>query len=247
MKIYPEIQKIIVIFSLLFLGFKTQGQHVYTSPSLQISKITDDVYQHISFLNTESFGKVACNGMIVVNNNEALIFDTPTTNETATELIDWVGSTLNCKIKAIVPTHFHSDCIGGIETFHKRGIPSYANYRTIKYAQMKNGTVLKNGFDTLLELKVGEKETIVEFFGEGHTKDNTIVYFPAEEVVFGGCLIKELEAGKGNLEDANTHEWPMTVAKLKAKYGNTRIVIPGHGQAGGIDLFDYTIALFKDD
>jgi metallo-beta-lactamase class B len=38
-----------------------------------------------------------------------------------------------------------------------------------------------------------------KFFGEGHTKDNVVGYFPSENVMFGGCLVKELNASKGYL------------------------------------------------
>lgn len=249
MKEYLTIPKnmVAVLLVTLLIGCETESPVVYSSPTLQIIKITDRVYQHISFLSTESYGKVACNGMIVVNDGEALIFDTPTTNEAATETIDWIANTLNCKINAIVPTHFHTDCVGGIDAFHEHGIPSYANNRTVGYAKANNGTIVENGFDSQLEFKVGGKEAIAEFFGEGHTKDNIIAYFPADEVIFGGCLIKALGAEKGNLEDANIHEWPLTVEKLKEKYASTKIVIPGHGKTGGVDLFDYTIALFKEN
>jgi len=160
------------------------------------------------------------------------------------ELINWVENELHCKIKAIIPTHFHSDCLGGLEEFHKHGISSYANNETIKLTKSKNLVSPQNGFDNLLELNVGDKKITAEYFGEGHTRDNIIGYFPDEKVMFGGCLIKELGAGKGNLEDANTTAWPATVTKLKEKHPNTSLVIPGHGKSGGTDLLDYTIKLF---
>jgi metallo-beta-lactamase class B len=217
----------------------------HKSETLVIEKISAHVYQHTSFLDTQDFGRVPCNGMIVFDKNEAIVFDTPSDNRTSLELIDWVETHLNCKIKAIIPTHFHGDCLGGLEEFHGHGIPSYANNLTIKIARSNNSPIAKNGFDNLLELKVGTKKVFVEFFGEGHTKDNVIGYFPYEKIMFGGCLIKELSAGKGYLEDANINDWSLTVAKLKEKHPDTKIVIPGHGKSGGTELFDYTIKLFE--
>ena len=137
------------------------------------------------------------------------------------------------------------DYVGGLEEFHKRGIPSYANHATIKMAGINHYSVPQNAFDSLLELKVGDKQVFARYFGEGHTKDNVIGYFPEEKTVFGGCLIKESGAGKGNLEDANVGAWSATVARLKEKYPDTKFVIPGHGKAGGTELFDYTIKLFE--
>ena len=44
--------------------------------------------------------------------------------------------------------------------------------------------------------------------------------------------------------DANTDKWSETVRKIKLKYPNAKLVIPGHGKSGGTELFDYTIELF---
>ena len=237
--------KIIIIGCLIFGCHSVKPIKNYTSETLIIQKIADHAYQHISFLETESFGKVACNGMIVFDKNEVIIFNTPTDNVTSLELINWVEKELNCKIKAIIPTHFHADCLGGLAAFHERKIPSFAHQATIKIAESKHLAVPQSGFDQVLKLKVGNKQVLAEFLGEGHTKDNVIGYFPAEKIMFGGCLIKELGAGKGNLADANIQDWPLTVAKVKEKYPDTKITIPGHGKIGGPELFDYTIKLFE--
>ncbi|GLU52962.1 subclass B1 metallo-beta-lactamase [Dyadobacter frigoris] len=215
-----------------------------TSDKIIIQKVTDNVYQHITYFQSETFGKVPCNGMIVFNKNEAVVFDTPVDDSTSLILINWVRDSLHCKIVAIIPTHFHEDCLGGLAAFHKQGIRSYAANQTIKFAKAKNYQIPQNGFDNLLELKVGGKKVIAEFNGEGHTKDNIIGYFPSDKVMFGGCLIKEIDATKGNLEDANVNAWSETVTKLRGKYPDTKIVIPGHGKTGNTALLDYTIKLF---
>ncbi|MNY76298.1 Beta-lactamase type II precursor [compost metagenome] len=64
--------------------------------------------------------------------------------------------------------------------------------------------------------------------------------------MFGGCLIKEVEASKGYLGDANVKEWSQTVKKIKQRFPDAKIIIPGHGNIGGTELLDYTIKLFKD-
>jgi metallo-beta-lactamase class B len=228
-------------------AIKAEKDQSLQSETLSIQKVTDHVYQHTSYLNTENFGKVPCNGMIVFDKKEAIIFDTAPDNKTSLALITWVENHLDCKIKAIIPTHFHADCLGGLAAFHDRGIPSYAHNLTINLAKEIKVISPQNGFDGLLELKVGEKIVLARFFGEGHTPDNVVGYFPPEKVLFGGCLIKELGAGKGNLEDANIQAWPTTVARLKETYPDTKMVIPGHGKAGGTELFDFTIRLFKQN
>lgn len=216
----------------------------HQTETLVIQKITDHFYQHTSYLHTDSFGKVPYNGMIVFDYNEAIVFDTPADSEASLELIKWVQKELKCKITAIIPTHFHEDCVAGLAAFHLHGVPSYAHTATIELARLNNKTIPENKFDQQHEFKVGKQKVKAEFFGVGHTRDNVIGYFPGEKVLFGGCLIKEMGAGKGNLEDANTIAWPKTVAQLKQKYPDATIIIPGHGQAGGPELLDYTIKLF---
>jgi metallo-beta-lactamase class B len=217
----------------------------YSSENLIIRKLSEHTYQHISYLQTQSFGKVDCNGMIVVNGNEAVIFDTPADNKSSRELIDYLTKKRGFKINGIIATHFHVDCLGGLEEFHKSGFPSFANQLTIEFAKNKNFAVPQNGFKNTFALDIGDKKVYVEFFGEGHTRDNVVGYFPDDNVLFGGCLIKETGAGKGNLEDANTAAWPETVRKIKAKYPQAKVVIPGHGKLGGTELLDYTIELFE--
>jgi len=220
---------------------------VYQSENLRISKISAHVYLHTSYLQTQDFGKVPCNGMVVVDKKEAIVFDTPANKESTTELIRFFTSQMAVKIKGVVATHFHADCVAGLDEFHKHHIPSYAENRTIRNLKTANSQIdiPEHGFDKSLELQAGNEKVYAVYFGEGHTKDNVIGYFEKEKIMFGGCLIKEMGAGKGNLEDANVKAWSATVRKVKQKYPQTNIVIPGHGKTGGMELLDYTIQLFK--
>nr|WP_317046120.1 subclass B1 metallo-beta-lactamase [Aquimarina sediminis] len=215
------------------------------SEEIQITKLSKNSYIHTSYLDTESFGKVPCNGMIVIDNNEALVFDTPINDSVSATLINWIENNLKSEIKGVVATHFHDDCLGGLEEFHKRKIPSYARNETIRLAKTQNNNIPQKGFDTELNIKVGKKNVINMFHGEGHTSDNIISYFPNENILFGGCLIKSKGAKKGYLGDANTQEWSNTVSKIKETYPEVKIVIPGHGAYGGQELLEYTISLFQ--
>ncbi|PCI31477.1 MAG: subclass B1 metallo-beta-lactamase [Flavobacteriaceae bacterium] len=220
---------------------------VYQTENLIIKRLSNHVYEHISCLNTNDFGKVDCNGMLVVNENKGVLFDTPIDNKSSLELINFVTNELKCEITAIIPTHFHQDCVGGIEEFEEHNIPTYATKQTIELLKKKGQNFSKpiNEFENSLSLNIGNKKVYAEYFGEGHTKDNIIGYFPEDNAIFGGCLIKRVGASKGNLEDANTNKWSETVRKIKLKYPEAKIVIPGHGKWGGTELFDYTIELFE--
>lgn len=220
-------------------------QIVYKSEHLVITQISKNTFIHTSYLQTNDFGKVPCNGLIVRSQNETIVYDTPTDDTSTEALINWVEQELKATINAIIPTHFHKDCLGRLHVFHNRNIPSYAHARTIKLAIEHNYAIPQNSFDDSLVLQVGNHKTNATYFGAGHTSDNIVGYFPSENVMFGGCLIKELNANKGNLEDADTITWSNTVTKVKNAYPNVKIIVPGHGQFGDKQLLNYTINLFK--
>lgn len=218
---------------------------MYSSESLKVIQLSPNIYQHISYLYIEGYGNFPCNGMIYSNGKESVVFDTPIDNNSTIELLEFISNKLKSNVRTVIPTHFHVDCIGGLEEVQKRGINVLANKKTIDL--IDNGNIDKNsinGFENEISIKIGGETVIAKYFGEGHTSDNIIGYIPSENTLFGGCLIKTLGAGKGNLEDANTKEWPNTVAKLKKTYPNVEFVIPGHGEYGTSALLDYTIEMF---
>jgi metallo-beta-lactamase class B len=224
---------------------KFNAKQVYKSPDLIITQITANTFLHVSYKQTNDFGNVPCNGLVVRSGSETMVFDTPTNDKSAGELIKWIKETLKCKVNAVIPTHFHDDCLGGLNAFHAAGIPSYANAGTIALATANNLPVPQHSFTDSLRLSVGIETVTARFFGEGHTKDNVVGYFAGENVMFGGCLIKALKASRGFTGDANLDTWSGTVQKVKAAYPDVKVVVPGHGAYGDKRLLDYTIKLFE--
>jgi metallo-beta-lactamase class B len=225
----------------------TFPREVYSSDQLTVIQRAPHSWQHISHKATNDFGNVPCNGLVVRSGNEVIVFDTPTNDTASNELITWIRDSLACSVKAVVPTHFHDDCLGGLRAFHARGIASHAHAPTIALARATGAVVPQHGFSDSLTLSVGTTSVLVKFFGEGHTKDNVVGYFPPDDVLFGGCLIKEVGASKGYLADANVRAWSTTVERVRSTFPHARIVIPGHGEPGTVELLDYTIVLFRGE
>jgi metallo-beta-lactamase class B len=224
-----------------------ENSTVYQSEKLIIEKLSEHVYRHISYLDTDDYGKVACNGMLIIHKNKAVIFDTPTDNPSTTELITYIKNSLKSEIRALIPGHFHEDCVGGIQVFEEYNIPIYISEKTAKLLKKSGQPALQrtHTFNKQLSIRIGGKTVYANYFGEGHTADNIVGYFPEDQAIFGGCLVKHVGASKGYLGDANTAEWAETVRKVKSEYPKAEIVIPGHGKWGGTELFDYTIDLFE--
>lgn len=218
---------------------------VHESELLKIERLTEHSFVHISYLETEEYGKVASNGLVVVDANEALIYDTPVSNRSSQELIDWLKNEMNVTAIVVVVSHFHADALGGLETFHDNGIASFANTRTQEFAEIHKLIVPAYGISNSYEHSIGSMKVISMFMGEGHTQDNMVAYVKEDHILFGGCLVKRLGAGKGNIADANISEWPKTVEKLRQMLPNVTYVIPGHGEVGDQELLVYTEELFR--
>lgn len=245
MKTYLIPSFFLFIFTVSSL-FAQQSKLSYDSETLKIEQISPHVFVHISYLNTQDFGKVGCNGMVVIHEGEALVLDTPADEQSSAALIHWLEVEQKVKVKAVLATHFHNDCLGGLGAFHAKGIPSYGSSRTLALAKEAGEQVPQNQFQKSLVLEAGGMEVQIGFFGEGHTQDNVVAFVPSDQVLFGGCLIKEVGAGFGYLGDANTEAWSKTVSRIKGEYPNLEAVIPGHGKIGGAELLDFTIQLFKE-
>lgn len=211
---------------------------------LLVRRLAPGVYQHISFLETQDFGTVACNGMVYAKGGEAIVFDTPATAEGAEALLAWIKTDLNSKVTAVVINHFHVDCLGSLNIFHQAGISSYANAMTIELASASEEEAIPQN-KLVGDMMVGGHPVINRYFGGGHTKDNIASYLPEERILFGGCMVKSIGAGKGNLADADVAAWPETVSSIKSTYPNIKWVIPGHGNPGGPELLDYTVEMFR--
>ena len=216
----------------------------YSSQNLKLIPVTENCYMHKSYLQLDDGSRVECNGLVYVNEGSAIIYDCPSNSENAATMINWLVNDNDLKIAGLVINHHHRDCIDGIEEFHKRGIKSYANSRTIAEIpeEIKRPQI---SFDEELSVEIGNNTVINRYFGAAHSNDNIVSYIPREEVLFGGCMIKSLNAKKGNLADANLAEWSNTVKKIKSAYPQLKVVIPGHGEFGDRSLLDYTINLFS--
>ena len=224
---------------------KRQTQVRQIGEDIQIMRLSEHTYIHRSYKVFESYGRVASNGLIYIVDSMCIIFDTPVTLKTTTYLLDYLQNDLGLNIQAVVVNHFHEDCIAGLDSVHARSILSYGNKRTIDLCEADGTTAPQKGFGKRKNLKIGDQTVTLYYPGAAHSPDNIVAYIPSEKILFGGCMIKQFGAQKGNLNDADVLKWSKSVEKVKKKFSETAIFIPGHGYHGGIELVDYTIELFS--
>lgn len=220
----------------------------YRSEILELVPLNQRLYVHISWLRTNDFGKVPCNGLIYINKGGAYIFDSPANDTASQELIRVLQKKWKLKIQGVVATHFHDDCLGGLHAFHQAGIKSWAHQQTIDLAR-ENGVpasrLPQHGFRDSLVQDLNGQPIIHRYFGEGHTRDNIVSYIPEQKALFGGCLVKEEGASMGFVGDANIAAWSASIEKIRQAYPDLMHVIPGHGKWGDARLLTYTFTLFK--
>jgi len=215
---------------------------------LEVFPLSSNACIHKSYQMLPEWGRVGANGLIYISGSEAVIVDTPWTGEQTAALIDWIEEYLHATVTAVIATHWHGDCMGGLDTVLERGIASYACDKTREIAASKGLPVPETGFADTLLLNVGGRTVECMYPGGGHTVDNIVVHIPDEGILFGGCLLKALGSRNlGSITDADLESWPATVRRVMNCYSACTVVIPGHGPHGDISLATHTLELLENN
>ena len=230
------------LFLCFLITVKSQ-EIINVSEDIELIRLSGNAYIHVSYLETGP-RRYSSNGVIFVQKNEAFLFDTPPTDSLTRILCDYITEKLNLKIKGFVPNHWHEDCMGGLSYLKSVQVPSFASQKTIETARSKNLPVPDHGFKDSLELTLGDKKILCWFPGAAHSMDNIVVWIPSEEILFAGCMCKSTSLDNlGNTADGSLTDYASTIENVMRKFNRAKIVIPGHGAAGGIELLSHTLSL----
>jgi metallo-beta-lactamase class B len=238
------------LFPLLFLILiQVQAyprEKIRISDDLELIRISDNAWIHVSWTTLPEYGRISANGLIYADNGKAFLFDTPWNDSLTCELLTYLKDRMNISVIGVVPNHWHSDCMGGLGYLKSRNTASYANQMTIDIAVSKNLPCPDRGFSDSLQLALGNKSVMCYYFGAAHSADNIVVWLPEEKILFPGCMVKSSGSHDlGFLGDGNLAEYPGTIGKVLKKFPSARIVIPGHGPAGGYELILHTAELLN--
>ncbi len=243
------------IITVLFAGliqfsvFSQEGcQTIRVTEDIELIKLSDNAYIHVSYITMAGYGRTAANGLIFIDGREAFLFDTPWNDSLTCDLYKWITDSMNLKLAGFVPNHWHEDCMGGLSFLQKKNIKTYGNLLTTDIAKLHGLPVPLEGFKDSLELTLGDKLIRCYFLGAAHSMDNIIVWIPSEKILFPGCMVKSLNSTNlGNTKDGDLNAYPNTIRKLLDKFPDAEIVIPGHGLYGGPELIKHTLTLTEKD
>jgi len=214
--------------------------------------------------------------LIRTSEKELLFIDTPYDSISTAMTLEWVYKSLKPEKILAINTGFHVDNIGGNGCLLAKGIDIYGSEQTIRLIKEKGKESLDQIISWLSPeqskirdvfssmklycpniaiaindsciLKSGNYTFEIYYPGESHSPDNLVVYMKEKKLIFGGCMVKSLESKNlGFTGDANISEWKTSIEKVRARYPDTKIVIPHHGKWGGIDLLEHTLVLLKQN
>jgi len=231
----------LLIFSVIL---SAEVPSVKLADDIELIPLTPTIWRHVSYQQIEPYGRVPANGLVIICETEAVLVDTPWTAHQTSVLLDWFRVEKEVSVVLAVPGHYHEDCMGGFPELERRGITTLGSSLTAKLAAGYGLNPPRQVFSGSKKLTVGHRELELFFPGAGHTLDNIVVWVPDEQVLFGGCIIKSLHSKDlGYIDESDLNAWPETLMRIKNRYSNATIIVPGHGAPGGVNLIDHTLSL----
>jgi metallo-beta-lactamase class B len=211
--------------------------------NIEITRLTDKAYLIQSSYSCN--GYLDCNHLLIIDKTDIVLVNTPAKDSLTIIMLNCIEKKFKRKVTKVIVSHFHDDSSGGLDEMSKRGIKSYGLDKTRDLVKSENKNI-DNVFRDSLKIALQTIQIDMFYFGAGHSIDNIVTWLPSERILFGGCLMKSLKAtDKGNIKDADLLAWPVTVQKVKDRFMNAKIVIPGHSSIGDASIFDHTIRIVK--
>lgn len=213
--------------------------------SVELRPLAKGVWVHTSYLIFDG-SPFPSNGLLVQTKDGLVLIDTPCNDAQTENLLKTCRSKFGVAPELAIVTHFHNDRLGGIRTLQAQGIRVVGKDKTAALA-VKDGYPAPETF-AAIDTTIQVSGTAIRLFypGAAHSPDNIVVWLPQQRVLFGGCMVKALEAqGMGNVADADLHNWPLAVKQVQQQFPETEIVVPGHGRSGNKRLLEHTLRLLR--
>lgn len=185
---------------------------------------------------------------VVVGDDGVMVIDTQATPAMAQDVIRHIRQVTDKPIKYVVLSHYHAVRVLGAAAYQPREIiASEATLEMIRERGKEDMASEIGRFPRLfrdvesipgltwptltfareMTVWMGKLEVRISQVGAGHTRGDSIVWLPAQRVLFSGDLV-EYNAGIYT-GDAQLAEWPATLDRLAAL--KPERLVPGRGAA----------------
>jgi len=185
---------------------------------------------------------------VVIGDQAVLVIDTQATPVMAADVIRRIRSVTDKPIDYVVLSHYHAVRVLGASAYNARHVIASRDTRDLiterGEADMKSeierfprlfravesvpGLTWPNlVFEGALTLWLGSLEVQIMQLGRGHTKGDTVVWLPAERILFSGDLV-EFDATP-YAGDCYFEDWPGTLDAVAAL--QPAKLVPGRGAA----------------
>ena len=220
-------------------------------PSVSLQHFRGGVYLAIDTFYVQE------NSVVYVGPEHVTVVGATWTPETARLLVNEIRKVTPKPIREVIVPDYHADRSGGAPFFRSIGAKIVSRRQTADLLKerwdrhMAELQKVYSGYPAIpltlpdavhdgnYELQGGRVRAI--YTGPAHTPDGVFVYFPAERVLYGNCILKE---HLGNLDSADVAEYPKTLLKLKAMNLDYTNIIAGHfSPIHGPDLLDRFLKL----
>ena len=219
-------QKVAAVLILSFLTASVFGQQ--PADKLKITHLTGDFYVYTTY-NVYKGNRTPANGMYLLTNKGAVVFDTPWDTTQFQPLLDSIKIKHNKQVIICLATHFHEDRTAGLGYFRQQGVKTYTTRRTDELSRKRGMKRAEFLMDKDTVFTAGQYSFQTYYPGRGHAPDNIIIWFAKERVLYGGCLIKSVDdSSLGNLSDASVKDYATTIKNVQNKCKNPKYIIPGH-------------------
>lgn len=205
------------------------------------------VWVHTSYHTFPDGARYASNGLVVREGDGLLLVDTAWGERPTIELLRRIDQVIGLPVRRAVVTHSHADRIGGVDVLEARGVEVFAHPMTRRLAIEAGSPVPDRVLEGLASpgdaTAMGPVEVL--YPGPAHSPDNLMVWVPDARVLLGGCAMRGMTWGLGNVEDADLDHWPAAIRIAQRRYRDAQVVVPGHGEIGGPELLTHTLDLLE--
>lgn len=211
--------------SVLFSG-NVFGQN--TAQPLRISHLTGDFYVYTTYKIMDG-QQIPSNGLYLVTDEGVVVIDTPWDEDQFQPFLDSIEKKHHKKAVMSISTHYHDDRTAGLDYFRTKGIKTYTSKLTYDLCALHKENQSEYYFTKDTLFTIGKHKIATYYPGEGHTKDNIVIWFEKEKILYGGCLVKSTDNhSMGYIADANVPAWKPTIEKVIHKFPKPKYIIPGH-------------------